>query len=63
MFNAWDTFLDVTDAAHIPPTSAQYNLLGIIDHKVIQQGELGSRTPDTGQSANVYRDLQRYVAQ
>jgi ABC-type transport system substrate-binding protein len=59
------TLLGSTDAADIP--SAQnpgaLNFLGILDPWVVQQEQLGEETPDAAQSASVYRDLQRHVAQ
>jgi ABC-type transport system substrate-binding protein/class 3 adenylate cyclase len=62
VFNGWDTFLDWTDAADAQSADGN-NPIGIIDPAVIQRVQLASRTPDPAQSDNVYRELQRYVAQ
>jgi class 3 adenylate cyclase/ABC-type transport system substrate-binding protein len=64
-FNVADTILCCTVAKGIP--SAQHpdggDILGIVDPLVDQQTQLGARTPDSAQSANVYREMQRYWAQ
>src|SRR5258708_6109760 len=61
------SMLGPTDAAEIPsahnPFPGAFNFLGILDPWVIQQEQLGEKTPDPAQSASVFRDLQRYVAQ
>jgi hypothetical protein len=59
------SLLGSTDAADIPSAKnlGALNFLGILAPWVVQQERLGEETPDTAQSASVYRDLQRHVAQ
>jgi ABC-type transport system substrate-binding protein len=64
-FNVADTNLCCTVAKEIPTAQNpnRGDFLGIVDPAVDQQTQLGARTPDSAQSANVYREMQRYWAQ